>query len=280
MRLIDTHTLRLTDSAHLAQLPPYVILSHRWDAHEISFEDMLDPEHIAEHPGYAKLFGFCTIARNYGYKYVWIDTCCINKASSAELSEAINSMYLWYKKSAVCFVYLRDVSDTERPSSDPKSAFARAEWFTRGWTLQELLAPHDLVFFAQNWTAIGTKLSEASIIAKITRISIEALQSPESVLKRFSIAQKMSWAATRRTTRVEDRAYSLMGIFGVNMSTIYGEAMHAFHRLQEEIIKQSTDQTIFAWRKLTSIHECVIVSYGDYNLTDASFQCRPAFEAK
>lgn len=255
MRLINTHTKCFVRFSDPSRIPPYAVLSHRWNTQEVLFEDMQSHEALVDHPGFSKLSGCCDIARAYGYEYIWMDTCCINKASSAELSEAINSMYIWYKNSAVCFVYLRDVPpEAGRLTSDPDSAFARSEWFTRGWTLQELLAPRTLVFLANDWSAIGTKDSLASIIASITKVDADALRNPDIVLRRFSIAQRMSWAAGRRTTRVEDRAYALMGIFGVNMPTIYGEGSNAFLRLQEEILKHSADQSIFAWRKSASLH--------------------------
>jgi hypothetical protein len=167
---------------------------------------------------------------------VWID-----KNSSAELSEAINSMFEWYRKAEVCYAYLADVP--ARQAARLYSTFRRSRWFERGWTLQELLAPTTVVFYDEEWREIGTKSSLSKAISSITGIS-------PSDMVRFAdanVAVKMSWASKRRTTRIEDIAYSLMGLFGVNMPLLYGEGKNAFIRLQLEIIKMSDDETIFAW---------------------------------
>lgn len=169
-----------------------------------------------------------------------MDTCCIDKSSSAELSEAINSMYTLYKKSYLCIVYLDDVDGAWW---DFELKYSR--WFTRGWTLQELIAPRVLLFFDKHWKFIKTKDSIATLLAEITGIDTKVLRTGDT--KGISVAAKMSWAAKRTTTRPEDLAYSLMGIFDVNMPTIYGEGDKAFIRLQEEIMKKSNDQSLFAW---------------------------------
>lgn len=183
--------------------------------------------------GYSKITGCCRQARLDGYEYAWVDSCCIDKSSSAELSEAINSMFKWYLDAEVCYAYLSDVEE--------RSEFGRSQWFTRGWTLQELLAPHFLVFYDKNWKEIDTKLRLRKELESITGIA--HLMNFEDA----SVAQKMSWASRRTTTRVEDEAYCLMGIFGVNMPPLYGEGKKAFLRLQLEIIRISDDESIFAW---------------------------------
>ncbi|KAE9368309.1 HET-domain-containing protein, partial [Stipitochalara longipes BDJ] len=239
-------------------IPPYAILSHRWGKanEEVSFKDIETGADISKREGYRKLQYCCQQARKDGFKYVWIDTCCIDKSSSAELSEAINSMYNYYMLSQVCYVYLNDVScPISRTQGNPatnilalkggNSSFRKSAWFTRGWTLQELIAPENVRFFDQNWQFIGDKQGLADLVSEITRISREVLTHR---LKPSSVAQRMSWAAGRKTTRVEDRAYSLMGIFGVNMPPLYGEGNKAFIRLQEEIMRQSFDHTLFAWQ--------------------------------
>ncbi|KAI0767520.1 hypothetical protein C8Q74DRAFT_1204091, partial [Fomes fomentarius] len=187
----------------------------------------------------------CILAQLHSIDLVWLDSCCIDKASSAELSEAINSMYEWYEISAVCFVHLADVDASDDPS-DPSSQFRKSRWHRRGWTLQELIAPRYVLFFSKDWQLIGTKVSLASVLHEITRINTLVLlhQIPVDVV---SVAQRMQWASARETTRIEDEAYSLMGIFNVHMATIYGEGRHAFIRLQEEILKHTNDQSIFAW---------------------------------
>lgn len=196
-------------------------------------------------PGFDKLRGAAQQALKDGYDFVWVDTCCIDKSSSAELSEAINSMFKWYGASEVCYAYLIDVPDTTDVSEC--SAFIRSQWWKRGWTLQELLAPSKLTFFTRRWKIVGHKQSLGTTIADITGIDIEVF-GERMTLDSFSIAQRMSWASGRTTTRPEDLAYCLMGLFDVNMPVLYGEGEKAFIRLQQEIIKESDDQSISAWR--------------------------------
>lgn len=232
--------------------PEYAILSHRWREEEVLFSD-IHREHAKGMKGYAKIEGCCEQARRDGYHYVWIDTCCIDKNSSAALAEAINSMFTWYEDAQVCYVYLDDVADNGDLNTE--SAFAKSEWFTRGWTLQELIAPTSLFFFDSRWREIGSKNSLAGLLSSITRVHADVLTrvnagSDKLMATRatFSVATRMSWAVGRKTTRPEDRAYSLMGIFKVHMPVIYGEGeKKAFFRLQLEIMSTSHDQSIFAW---------------------------------
>ena len=193
----------------------------------------------------SKIREACRIARENGYRYLWIDSCCIDKTSSSELSESINSMYRWYALADVCYAFLADVPAEEDHRRD-ESRFRCSRWFRRGWTLQELIAPLKVVFLAEDWTVIGSKLSLGELIAEITNIDYSALLHVEP-LDEFSVAQRFSWASGRKTTRVEDRAYSLLGIFDINMPTLYGEGERAFHRLQEEIMRRTPDQSLFAW---------------------------------
>jgi len=180
-----------------------------------------------------------------GYEWVWIDTYCIDKSSSAELSEAINSMFGWYKKSAICYAYLADVPSNGDPQV-PQSAFSKSRWFTRGWTLQELIAPNILEFFSNDWKKLGSRRSLSARISQITTIDSDVLALNLQPQRR-SIAQRMSWASRRSTTRIEDIAYCLIGLFAINMPLLYGEGERAFIRLQEEILKRSNDHSLFAW---------------------------------
>ncbi|KAK7468917.1 hypothetical protein VKT23_003414 [Stygiomarasmius scandens] len=224
--------------------PPYAILSHTWEDDEVVFQDMQYPGIAKAKKGFAKLSGACQLARSNGFSYIWIDCCCINKESSAELSEALNSMYQYYADSEVCYAYLSDVQGHENPRSHI-SMFKWCRWFTRGWTLQELIAPSRLVFYDKHWLQIGTRFDLHDVITAITRIPTQVLLGDSSGI---SIAKKMSWAALRQTTRPEDLAYSLLGIFGVNMPPLYGEGLtNAFMRLQLQIINTSDDRSIFAW---------------------------------
>ena len=237
----------------------YAILSHRWiDPTEANYEEMVDlakmdreeQDEIRSRQGYKKIVDTCKQAKRDGYEWVWIDTCCIDKRSSAELSEAINSMYRWYANSKVCYAYLHDVDGPSIPMAETDEAYpkpnGRPEWFSRGWTLQEIIAPRNLQFFNKDWQPIGNKRELARELGWITGV-------PKHILadglegNRPCVAQIISWAAERTTTRVEDTAYSLMGLLGVSMPMLYGEGKKAFHRLQLEIIRSSNDQSIFAW---------------------------------
>ncbi|KAI9059423.1 HET-domain-containing protein [Trametes sanguinea] len=206
---------------------------------------------ILDDPGLSsKIRGACKIARRHGYRYLWIDSCCINQASSAELSEAINSMFEWYSKAAICYAYLEDVQPTATQSgtiSEPiETLMRKSKWHTRGWTLQELVAPKHLLFLTRNWSIIGSKSSMAALLEDITGVDV-AILIGSSTLDSISVARRMSWASQRKTSRIEDEAYSLLGIFGIYMPTIYGEGRNAFVRLQQEIMKTIPDQSIFAW---------------------------------
>ncbi|KAI1350835.1 heterokaryon incompatibility protein-domain-containing protein [Xylaria sp. FL0043] len=246
MRLIHIPSMEIREYP-MGQLPPYAILSHTWGREEVSFTDF--QEHGNKEPAtdaYRKIRGCCARAACDGLDEVWIDTCCIDKRSSAELSEAINSMFKWYQNAAICYAYLDDVTgDTNDMDKSYPDSFPKSRWFTRGWTLQELLAPSALVFYSANWVSIGNREDLADVIAETTQIHKQFFKSRK--LEEFSIAQRMSWASRRQTTRIEDQAYCLLGIFGVNMPLLYGEGDLAFMRLQQEIMKESDDHTIFVW---------------------------------
>ena len=243
MRLVNSFKVQLEEFAD-NDVPVYAILSHTWEKDEVLFSDM-EAGRVDGKAGYAKIRRACETAAADGHEYIWIDTCCIDKRSSAELSEAINSMYSWYHKAVICYTYLADVP-TDVDTQAKEGPFAKSRWFTRGWTLQELLAPATLAFFSQDWVEIGRKSTLYDAISKITGIH-ESILSGLKDLESTSIATRMSWASKRDTTRTEDRAYCLMGIFGVNMPMLYGEGEKSFIRLQEEIMKDSDDQSIFAW---------------------------------
>ncbi|KAK6382265.1 hypothetical protein LTS17_004152 [Exophiala oligosperma] len=225
----------------------YAILSHTWAEEEVTFQDLTTtdrPVNFKSKKGFEKLRKTCLRAKEDGLEYVWIDTCCINKQSSAELSESINSMYRWYQNAVTCYAYLADVTFEPIEGLD-KSGFYWSQWFRRGWTLQELIAPSIVIFLDQNWAQIGTKSTLSSVISKVTGIPKNILHGGD--LDEQSIAARLSWASQRQTTRTEDIAYCLLGLFDINMPLLYGEGERAFVRLQEEIIKVSTDYSIFAW---------------------------------
>ena len=208
-------------------IPPYAILSHTWgdDDEEVTFKDLVEGTGKSK-AGYRKI-QFCgEQAASDGLQYFWVDTCCIDKSNSAELSEAINSMFRWYRDAAKCYVYLSDVSINDYDQNDQfsqswESAFRESRWFTRGWTLQELIAPASVEFFSREGKRLGDKKSLERQIHEITGIAVQALQG--SPLSDFSVAERMSWAEKRETKRKEDKAYSLLGIFDIHMPLIYGE---------------------------------------------------------
>ncbi|KAJ2896393.1 HET-domain-containing protein [Zalerion maritima] len=281
MILLNTTTLRL--ETFEGNVPPYAIFSHTWGCEEILYQDICDegaplPQHKQ---GWGKVSEGCRVAREaMGHKHIWIDNCCIDKRSSAELSEAINSMFVWYREAVMCIAYLADVESLADAESlavnidvdDNGVTFEHSRWFTRGWTLQELIAPKNVVFYSTNWTKLGDRNGTLlSRISEITRIPEGALkhydECPDCLapyeldgkctrckqwnsdrdLHSYSVAFRMSWAANRVTTRKEDEAYCLMGLFGVHMPPLYGERDQAFQRLQLEILRISNDQSIFCW---------------------------------
>ena len=256
MRLLDVSTLQ-PRSFELRDAPKYAILSHTWGEEEISFRDLTERGSDRNKLGWKKILGMCEICKPSGLNWVWIDTCCIDKSSSAELSEAINSMFAYYNRSEFCIAYLEDVLphyqiDDGGEVSD--KAFGRSRWFTRGWTLQELIAAKRMYFCTQDWSIIGDKDSLRHSLHSITLIDPKVLKYPWK-LGECSIAQRMSWASRRETTRPEDEAYSLMGIFSVNMPLLYGEGgKKAFLRLQQEILKDSTDHSLFTWTAIPDMH--------------------------
>lgn len=251
MRLLRTTTL--TDDKHELvveefsdpDIPQYAMLSHAWEEDEVTFAHV-ENNTATTRKGYQKIKYVMDQARKDNLDYVWVDTCCIDKTSSAELSEAINSMFTWYSASVRCYAYLADVDGTA-DSETQRSEFSRSRWFTRGWTLQELLAPPAVIFFSKEWIGICERNSHSHIISDITNIDVDILDGTRP-FETVSIAKRMSWAAARKTKRPEDIAYCLMGLFSVNMPMLYGEGgVKAFHRLQEEIMKHSDDSSLFAW---------------------------------
>ncbi|KAK1826557.1 heterokaryon incompatibility protein-domain-containing protein [Podospora conica] len=254
MRLIEAKTLVVKE--FFTDIPPYAILSHTWGNGEVTFQDMQDLEVASKLQGFRKIRGCADLAIANGHDWIWVDTCCIDKTSSAELSEAINSMFAWYRDSAVCYVYLGDVHDiTDAMLCDfytggPKKLYVRnlivsSRWFKRGWTLQELVAPYHVEFFTAEWKSLGMKNTLEVLLSEKTGIPRAALAG--GPLSEYSAAEKMSWASQRVTTREEDAAYCLLGIFDVHMPLLYGESTSAFLRLQEEIFRRTEDLSLLVW---------------------------------
>ena len=254
MHLIDTETLELHEFFG-EKTPSYAILSHRWEDGEVSFKEFQKRRNL-EKQGWHKIRAFCKLAREHGHGYAWVDTCCIDKSSSAGLQETINSMFNWYHAAQKCYVYLCDVPEDDQVNA-PDSAFRKSQWFTRGWTLQELLAPRELIFISREWNCLlGTREELTIIISDITGILSTLLNNfvrygtydhKYLVKSHYGIATIMSWAAKRKTTRPEDASYCLLGLFGVQMPLLYGEGSKAFRRLQIELIDAYDDDSIYLW---------------------------------
>jgi hypothetical protein len=239
-------------------LPQYAILSHTWiDGEEVTYDELVAGTG-KDKPGCAKI-RFCgQRAAQDGLQYFWVDTCCINKSSLQELQTAINSMFRYYQRASKCYVYLSDVripdevNDAQAFHKTWKDTFRRSRWFTRGWTLQELLAPPIVEFFSKNGKPLGSKISLEQEIYKITKIPIEVLRGQSLV--EVSIEERMSWAAKRTTTFKEDKVYCLLGIFGVFLPLIYGEGeVYATLRLREEIQRRQEGRGIESLQDLAGM---------------------------
>jgi Heterokaryon incompatibility protein (HET) len=219
--------------------PSFAILSHTWSTEaddEVKLQDIKDGT-CANKTGFQKLLFCSKQAKHDGLQYFWVDTCCIDQTNHVELSEAINTMFRWYQKAAKCYVYLSDVSlYAQEGKIHPgwESALHNSRWFTRGWTLQELLAPKIVEFFSRDGIQLGDKHSLERQITEITRIPLDALRGDRP--SKFSVEERFLWAKERQTTKEEDKAYCLLGIFGIFLPLIYGEGQsNAMRRLRKEI---------------------------------------------
>jgi hypothetical protein len=251
MRLLkcDGNGFSLTEDL-TTNIPPYAILSHTWgpDADEVTYKDLIDGAG-KDKAGYKKLEFCAEQARHHKLKHFWVDTCCIDKSDPIEVQRSINSMFRWYRDATRCYVYLSDViivckqeQESEQPEPEWKRAFRTSKWFTRGWTLQELLAPATVEFFAKHGQHLGDKRSLEQVIHEITGITVEALH--DNQLSRFDIEERFKWAEKRKTKHEEDWAYCLLGIFGVFMVPNYGEGQdNAVRRLRNKISKASQHET-------------------------------------
>jgi hypothetical protein len=227
------------------RIPPYAILSHVWgpEDQEVTFRDMVDGNEKTR-KGYQKLLFCGTQASADNLQYFWVDTCCIDKTNSTELQAAINSMFRWYQNAANCYVWLPDVvvhpEGSKSSTTDWELAFRKSRWFTRGWTLQELLAPKSVVFYSNDNVRLGDKVSLEQTLNEITNINVKALQGDD--LSEFSVDERLLWKKARETTEEEDLAYCLIGIFDISMPLVYGEGYDkAMKRLVREMVESGLD---------------------------------------
>jgi hypothetical protein len=250
LRIDENSRFRLTKDL-VNSIPPYAILSHTWgdDDEEVTFKDLASDSGMAKSgtAGYRKIQFCANQAARDKLQYFWVDSCCIDRSSIDELSTAINSMFCWYKNATKCYVYLSDVSVPQRDHSQPSGSSQRlielslssSRWFTRGWTLQELLAPTSVEFFSQEGIALGDRVSLELPIQNITGIPVEALRGDP--LSQFSVEKRMSWTQNRETRIEEDMVYSLFGFFDIHLPLMYGEGViQALRRLGEEVEKSSS----------------------------------------
>lgn len=259
MRLLNTSTYEVTEDNLIPGSQEYAILSHRWRKGEIKLQDLKSANLHHDH----KIVRACAKARERSLDWLWIDTCCIDKTNSVETARAINSMFEWYSTATVCYAYLDDVVKSESTPEQhifkrqrPERPNQESEWFERGWTLQELLAPKkNMEFYDQDWERIGTKEQLAGVLQLVTRIDKRYL-SWEADFRDASVAARMSWMAGRFTTQVEDIAYSMLGVLDINMTIQYSEGVKAFIGLQKTLMESSTDESIFAWTVPTGGLQC------------------------
>ena len=241
MRLLECSDGKFKLTGNLFRdIPSYAILSHMWgpDTEEVTFKDLVDGAK-EDKIGYKKIRFCAEQARRNGLQYFWVDTCCIDKSDPIEVQRSINSMFRWYRDATRCYVYLSDVSVSHKrkqqnEQTETISAFRESKWFTRGWTLQELLAPASVEFFTQEGQRLGDKKTLEQHIHEITGITVNALR--DNRLSQFGIEERFTWAEKRETRHEEDWAYCLLGIFGVFMPSNYGEGKdYAVRRLRKEI---------------------------------------------
>ncbi|KAL4078956.1 hypothetical protein V8B97DRAFT_1097792 [Scleroderma yunnanense] len=236
----------------------YAVLSHCFCAteeQELRFNEIRDLSidaagKLEKHVGYQKIVWGCNKAHTDGIEWLWAAPCCVSWENSTDLSKAVNSMYRWYANSVHCYAYLHDVYKHTLPPKDIPWTLAESKWFSCCWTLQVLIATRNIRFVNCHWVEIGTKTNLVSRLATLTNIPQGILSHglpPRQHPLRPSVAQIMSWSAKRHANRVEEHAYSLIGLFEVHMTVQYGEKENAFQRLQEAIIKEYNDHTIFAW---------------------------------
>ncbi|KAK7437911.1 hypothetical protein VKT23_018346 [Stygiomarasmius scandens] len=238
LRLINTKTHRLVDfPEHRDEYPSYAILSHRWLDEEVTYQEYLRPrDETKRKSGYRKILQACKQASRDGFEYIWIDTCCINQEDQDEVARNVKSMYAYYGNSDVCYAYLVDISTKTGISYLTQRLWRESDWFKRGWTLQELVAPQQVVFFDSSWTQIGDKEKLKEEIHDLTGIPSSVLEGSKPIME-VDIRERMSWCAGRQTTIPADLVYSLLGILGVQLEPDYKEnVVNAFRRLQNALI--------------------------------------------
>ncbi|THV01252.1 HET-domain-containing protein [Dendrothele bispora CBS 962.96] len=231
--MINTSSLELEDFEDGVSIPHYAILSHTWGAEEIGYHEF-DRLISKKKESLQKIVGACMRARSDGLRYLWIDTCCINQEDQTDVHRNVKNMYSYYRNSRICYAYLVDTDMQDVV----ESGFGQSRWFTRGWTLQELLAPPEVIFFDSHWGYMGTRTKLRKEISGVTGIPEYIARNPIS-LRHVDVQERMSWSVLRKTSRSVDRAYCLFGILGVSIEPNYNEDLvTAINRLQEAFFER------------------------------------------
>lgn len=245
-RLLDTRSLELVVFGEDDTIPCYAILSHQWiHGEEVTFTDFSElRDGTTLKSGYLKIQAACQQALTDDFHYIWIDTCCIDNGNHNDVALNIKSMYAYYQNAEVCYAFLADVHKVrgnEHPSKSKKGTFERSEWFKRGWTLQELLAPRHVIFFNSDWTRLGCKHELKETIYSVTTIDPEVLSGIRPIQDVY-VLERMSWVMGRQTSRPQDQAYCVLGILGALMNPNYDEHVEdSFERLRMAIINAHPD---------------------------------------
>lgn len=250
MLLLNTISLRLSEFQSDA-LPPYATFSTKWECGDIAYEDLCDSQTAHHKPGFLALQRACSESHSRGFEWLWIDAVCINKKSRSALSQSLNSLAEIYREGKLCIVYLHDLSDSQAPGFDLERELSHSSWFKHVWMIPSLIFSKVLCFHDKQWDVVGLKSDFIPLLSSFTSID-EAVLENSDALATILNSTKMTWAAGLSADPVEDAAYSLLGIFNVNMPIMYGEGVNSFLRLQEEILKHTNDYSLLAWKPRSS----------------------------
>jgi hypothetical protein len=251
MLLLNATSLQLCDFQSDA-LPPYATFSSKWVDGDVMHEDLCCPQTARKKPGFGALEGACSECRGHGLQWLWNDAVCVDRKSDIALSQALNSLHDIYRAARLCIVYLHDLLDSQGPNFDPQRELSRCSWFLHVWMIPHLIFSKALYFYDTQWNLVGRKSELVPQLSQLTSID-EAVLNDSEDMKRVSSCTKMAWAAGLVADRVEDAAYSLLGIFGVNIPIKYGDGVRSFLRLQQEILKNTrSHSSLLAWQPRTS----------------------------
>lgn len=246
MLLLNTISLRLSEFQSDAT-PPYATFSTKWEYEDIRYEDLCDPQTVHQKPGFLVLQKACSESHSRGFEWLWNDAVCINKKSSSALFQSLNSLAEIYREGKLCIVHLHDLSGAQAPDFDLETGLSQSSWFNHVWMIPTLIFSRVLCFHDKRWNSVGLKSDLIPLLSSFTSIDEAVLESSDALVT-VANSTKMTWAAGLSADPIEDAAYSLLGIFNINMPIMYGEGVSSFIRLQEEILKDTTDCSLLAWK--------------------------------